>query len=255
MKIVSAIALLEEPHERFDPDSPYKCRGFLTSPGSRRCAIFKRTGEGHGEMTLDDALAESCNTYFFHHATTLPPESLLSLAARLGLGQRSAVELPDEKRGKLPVPHDVEELRNLLVGQGKLLVTPLQIARMTACVARDGLLIKPTVRLSDSSQTGENLHLDAASLADVRLGMARAVSDGEGTAHAALGDAKIAIAAKTGTAESGVGRADHAWIAAYAPANDPRYVIVVALEHAGEGAEAAGPVVRSLAERTFEKYP
>ena len=85
--------------------------------------------------------------------------------------------------------------------------------------------------------------------------MRQAVADEEGTAHRYLEMPDLAIAAKTGTAESGGDRTDHAWIAGYLPANSPRYVFVVALEHAGGGGSAAGPVAIKRPARMSEAAP
>ena len=79
--------------------------------------------------------------------------------------------------------------------------------------------------------------------------MRAAVEDEKGTAHATLGDGAVAIACKTGTAQTGGGRWDHAWVAGYVPADKPRYVFVVVLEHAGNGDEAACPVAKRLLTR------
>ncbi len=79
-----------------------------------------------------------------------------------------------------------------------------------------------------------------------------AVESTRGTAHATVFMEDVAVAGKTGTAQTGEGLSDHAWFAGYVPADDPRYVVVVALEHSGEGGEAAGPVARRLIMRVRE---
>ncbi len=88
--------------------------------------------------------------------------------------------------------------------------------------------------------------LNAATLATVREALEHAVRDPQGTAHDSLGLARIAVAAKTGTAETGEPGADHAWLAGYAPADRPRVAFVVALERCGDAAEHAGPVAQRL---------
>ena len=78
--------------------------GYLKQPDRQRCAVYVRHGTGHGDVTLADALAESCNVYFFHHAEKLPPQALADWARRLGFGQPTGVDLPGEARGIVPTP-------------------------------------------------------------------------------------------------------------------------------------------------------
>ena len=87
---------------------------------------------------------------------------------------------------------------------------------------------------------------DPATLATIREGLTRVVADPRGTAHGTVFCESIAIAGKTGTAQTGADRADHAWFAGYVPAERPKLAFVVVLEHAGDAAEAAGPVAKRL---------
>jgi penicillin-binding protein 2 len=155
---------------------------------------------------------------------------------------------------------------SLAIGQGGLTATPLQVARMMAAVANGGRLVTPHV-----IQRGQNSFLRGSaeggakepdlaekssdpllSPAVVREGLQRVVADRQGTAHATVFVESIAIAGKTGTAETGGGRAAHAWFAGYAPADRPRLAFVVVLEHAGSGGAAAGPVAKRLVLRMKE---
>ena len=172
----------------------------------------------------------------------------------------------------------------LAIGQGELTATPLQVARCLAAIANGGQLVTPyvvsTLGLDESAphDRGQSAGapdearqpldgefpelagraprkiagLDARHLAAVREGLERVVDDPDGTAYDSLGDSQLAIAGKTGTAQAGEGVADHAWFAGYAPADAPRVVVVVALEHAGEASVAAGPVARLVFERLAE---
>ena len=172
----------------------------------------------------------------------------------------------------------------LAIGQGELTATPLQMARCLAAIANGGQLVTPYVVSTlgldasaphdedqssgahdEASRQPENefpelagraprriAGLDARHLAAVREGLERVVDDLDGTAHDSLGKSQLAIAGKLGTAQAGVGVADHAWFAGYAPADEPRVVVVVALEHAGEASAAAGPVARLVFERLAE---
>ena len=124
-KTVTAVALLEE--GICDPHEPFFCQGFLDAPDSQRCLLFRQQGVGHGEVTLPDALARSCNVYFFHHARSLGARRLIAWSERLGFGQPTGIQLPEEAAGQLP---QVEAgatdgqrsaaAQSLAIGQGQL---------------------------------------------------------------------------------------------------------------------------------------
>jgi len=273
-KTVSAVALLEA--AVVAPQEKFCCRGYLHQPDRWRCAIYARHSVGHGEVTLADALAESCNVYFFHYADQLGPDPLVDWAGRFGFGQATGVDLPGESSGRLPCPANIRQLeghawrtgdtRSLAVGQGSLQATPLQVVRMMAAVANGGLLVtphvtsglglpelghgRPAAELSDDPIRVEPPRpipgLDAATLAAIREGLERVVSDPQGTAHGTVDLDSIQIAGKTGTAQTGNDRPEHAWFAGYLPAQKPTVAMVVVIEHAGDAAEAAGPVAKRL---------
>ena len=281
-KIVSAAALVEA--AAIDPHEPLFCQGYLRAPDQQRCAIYRRHGIGHDEVALADALAQSCNVYFFHHAGRLGLRGLVDWASRFGFGRVTGVDLPGESAGTLPALADdgsgaarargVAEAQLLSIGQGRLEVTPLQVARMMAAVANGGLLVTPHVvcglGLTEHGEpapeaSAENADppvripppqpipgLHPATLAAIREGLKRVVSDPRGTAHATVFLDSIEIAGKTGTAETGADGAEHAWFAGYAPAAHPQVAFAVALEHAGDAAETAGPVAKRLVLRLQE---
>jgi penicillin-binding protein 2 len=253
-----------------DPDEPFQCRGYLHKPDQQRCAIYRRHGKGHGEMTLDDAIAQSCNVYFFHHAARLGSGPLIDWALKFGFARPTGIDLPGESAGMVPVPVMMRELeghrwgigdtQSLAIGQGSLTTTPLQIARMMGAIANGGRLVTPhlvsRLGLTESSRTTDDPiriawpkvieGLRPETLARVRRSLQRVVADPSGTAHGALWMEELPIAGKTGTAETGGGRADHAWFAGFAPAEKPTVAIVVALEHSGSGSTAAAPVAKRL---------
>jgi penicillin-binding protein 2 len=262
-KTVTALALLAD--REFDPQSTFDCQGYLALPDRQRCQIFRRYGVGHGAVNLSDAVTQSCNVYFFHHAEQLGPSRLADWGARLGFGQATGVDLPGEAAGFLPGPANpgtpgrewkLADAQALAIGQSTLTATPLQVARLMAAVANGGYLVTPHVaagaRSSDESAAGDSSEFDAftaprrpvpglgqGALDVVRQSLARVADDPQGTAYAALSDAGIAIAGKTGTAETGERTADHAWFAGYAPADAPRVAFAIALEHQGSADHAA----------------
>lgn len=149
-KSLTAIAGIEagviNPAERFD------CAGYLERPDRERCAIYRHFGVGHGPVTLAEALAQSCNVYFFDVAQKLGPMPIVTWAERFGCGVATGCDLAGEQAGHVPHPHrrgpgDAKwypgTTRQLAIGQGELTVTPLQVVRMTAAIANDGWLVTP----------------------------------------------------------------------------------------------------------------
>ncbi len=283
-KALTAIALLES--GAVEPRQPFFCRGYLDNPDGHRCFIFRHHGVGHQNVTLKDALSRSCNVYFFDAARRLGPEPILTWAKRFGFGGPSGVDLPGEKAGHLPVPHDDWEklfrknnsrrlqrwypgdTLGLAIGQTRLTVTPIQVARMMAAIANDGQLVTPhvvrdigTARFGDSdidnrsrAQTAFPIPgLSRGTLKVIREGLEQVVAHPRGTGHRTVRLKNIAIAGKTGTAEVGSAKGDHAWFAGYVPADKPRVAFCVVLEHAGSGGKFAGPVARELVRGMIER--
>ncbi|NLX97509.1 MAG: hypothetical protein GXY83_15180 [Rhodopirellula sp.] len=275
-KVVTAAALLES--AAVDPREPLFCRGYLTEPDRWRCAMYRREGVGHGDVALADALAWSCNVYFFQRAADMGPPALIDWAIRFGFGRASGIDLPQESDGVVPTPLSIRDLEShgwrvgdtmaLAIGQGSLQATPLQVVRMIAAVANGGMLVTPHLASGlglpelTGSQTTTDLAgeedpirvppsrriagLKSATLEMIREGLRRVVADVDGTAHGSVWMESIAVAGKTGTAETEGGRGDHAWFAGYAPAEAPTVAFVVALEHAGNAEQSAAPIARRL---------
>ncbi|MCE9556484.1 MAG: hypothetical protein K8T91_24305 [Planctomycetes bacterium] len=278
-KALTAIALLES--EGFDPQAKFECRGYLHRPDAQRCMIFRHFGVGHGPITLREALAQSCNVYFQRHALSLGPAPLVDWAARFGFGNRTNCDWCQDSPGKLPSPlasqnNDESKWKQadteaIAIGQGRLTTTPLQVARLMAAVANGGRLVTPhllaDVGLGSEPETSAEPDvlplpehptrpvpgLSREKLAALRAGLEAVVADLDGTGYNTVRVASVAIAGKTGTAETGGNLPDHAWFAGYAPAEAPRIAVVVALEHGGSGAESAGPIARQVVEHLAER--
>lgn len=257
-KIVTAAAIL---NAGVNPRAPVDCLGYLHQPDSLRCAIFRRTGVGHGPVTLSDALARSCNVYFFHHAEQLGATTLIDWARKFGLGRPGGIELAGEVTGNLPTATDPGENPNdprpMAIGQSTITTTPLQMAVMAAAVANGGTLVKPTIvgrgteglhhsESGSRSLSATNCGLTSEQVAAIQDGMRLAVADEQGTAHSTVDLAEVAISGKTGTAQTGGGRPDHAWFVGYAPADRPQIAFAIVLEHGGDGGLAAGPIAKQL---------
>ncbi|QDU36758.1 Penicillin-binding protein PbpB [Maioricimonas rarisocia] len=279
-KTLTAIAMIES---GIDPEAPLHCRGYLDQPDRNRCLIYRRYGVGHGDVTLSDALCQSCNVYFFDSARRMGPEAIAMWSRRFGLGEATQHDLPNESGGNVPSPDEAARsgktwypgsTLQLAIGQATLTTTPLQVARMMAAIANDGYLVTPRfvrdvsatpadqpaggdVQLASYESTRTTLReripgLSPGTLARVREGMRMVVEHHRGTGrNIALDD--VAIAGKTGTAEAGGGLPDHAWFAGYVPADRPRVAFVVVLEHGGSGSRAAGPLARELVQALLDR--
>ncbi|MCA8997273.1 MAG: hypothetical protein KDA80_09805, partial [Planctomycetaceae bacterium] len=250
-KVVTAFAALEE--GEVSPDDVLRCRGYLDRPDQFRCLIYRRQGYGHGDITLSDALCQSCNVFFFDAARRLGPGPLTDWASRCGFGEATGIDLPSEASGHLPRPGQSGadsrwypgSTLQLSVGQGSLLVTPLQVVRLMAAIANGGYLVRPQlVRLPNGSDAAPKKipDLDERTLATIREGLEKAVADPRGTAKNAQ-ISTLTLAGKTGTAEVAT-QADHAWFAGYAPVEKPRIAFAVVIENGGSAGSTAVPIAR-----------
>jgi len=253
-KVVTAIAALESGVTR--SDEPFECRGYLDRPDEFRCQIFRYHGVGHGLLMVDDALCRSCQVYFYEMARRIGPEALCDWAGELGLGQVTGIELPGEAAGKLPVPNASGEkwapgaTLQLGVGQGPVLVTPLQMARLFAAIGNGGYLIQPRLTMShfDELDAPQNTarkisSLSPATLRTIQKSLERVIDDPQGTGTSARIE-MMNLAGLNGTAEMG-SKPAHAWFAGYAPANNPRVAFALVLENAGS-VNVSGEIVRDF---------
>jgi penicillin-binding protein 2 len=278
-KIVTAIAGLQT--GALTPSESFECHGFLTDPDEHRCLIYRLHGRGHGPVTLRTAMAQSCNVYFFDAAQRMGITPLAHWTDLLQFGTTTGIDLPFEKPGTVPgitgnassASSEAAQRRfrrealGLSIGQSRLTVTPVQMARLMAFVANNGWLVTPHV-VSDDGVARQATELDDSpyrvtrhripgvtddTLAAVREGLLAAVEEPIGTGFRTIRLKDVQIAGKTGTAETSPGKPDHAWFAGYAPAANPRYVVVVVLEHGGSGSKAAGPLARELVRALSER--
>ncbi len=263
-KALTAIAAIES---GVDPQEPIHCLGYLDQPNKHRCLTFRHYGVGHGETRMADALCRSCNVYFFTAARKIGPENLTTWAQRMGFGSKTGIDFPQEDPGLVPTPAagkhwPTGETLGLSIGQASLKVTPLQMARFMALVANGGEQITPRLVMAHgpaqilgktetdvqglwSSDRIAGLHPET--LEAVRHGLELVVSDPRGTGYKTVRNDVISIAGKTGTAETGGGRPDHAWFVGYAPADHPKVAFAVVLEDGGSGGKVAGPIAKELA--------
>ncbi len=242
-KAVPALAALVE--KVVTPRTTVFCPGQLKL-GNRVFRCWKHSG--HGTVNLLTALKDSCDVYFYQVGLWLGADRLLKWSSLLGVGQTTGIDLPGESRGNLAgrewkkkrfsEPWYQGDTVNYSIGQGFLLMTPLQLARIYAALANGGSLVVPHLCAEDHPQ-GKDLNLPKDDLAWVRKGMEEVVKSGTGKASGKFG---VSISGKTGTAQNPHGD-DHAWFVGYAPSDNPRYVAVALVEGGGHGSSVAAPIV------------
>ena len=214
---------------------------------------FDKYGKTEGKINVKKALARSNDIFFYRLGEKLGVDRLTAYAKRLGLGEKTGIDLPGEVSGLLPTPLWMEKEKgerwflgntyHLAIGQGDLLMTALQVNRMTAAVV-SGLKCHP--RLVGKSECTD-LGLSRAAIETVKEGMKMVCQEG-GTGFVFF-NLKGAVMCKTGTAQHGGEEAKpHAWMVVVIPRGDtPQWLVVtVMLTDAGEGSEQAGPVARQI---------
>lgn len=253
------------------PTSPLLCTGAFTIGGF----TFHNVESGvYSSMTLPTALAESCDTWFyrlgerFFLAGGSRSEGIQQWATKLGLGHPTGVDVPGEAPGLVPTPAWLQkkwhqpwyegQTINLSIGQGYLAVTPLQLAVAYSALANGGTVVTPHVAAAvlrgASVRPLEFKPVRKVKLTDVqaiRDGLYQATHSPGGTSASLFANFPVPVAGKTGTAESGTGRSDHSWYASWAPADDPKVVVVVLIAHGGFGVEAAGPAAKEIYQTFF----
>ena len=214
---------------------------------------FDKYGRTEGKINVQKALARSNDIFFYRLGERLGVDRLTAYAKKVGLGEKTGIDLPGEAPGLLPTPLWMEKEKgerwflgntyHLAIGQGDLLATALQVNRMAAAVV-SGKKCPP--RLVGKSECSD-LDLPEKAIETVKGGMKMVCQEG-GTGFVFF-DLKGAVLCKTGTAQHGGEEAEpHAWMVVVIPRGDaPRWVVVtVLLEDAGEGSEQAGPVARQI---------
>ena len=260
-------------------DTIFHCDGSFEAAGQKwKC--WK--DEGHGDLNLIAAIAQSCDVYFYNLGYMLyqqPRAALQEGVREFGFDKTTGIDLPGETNGtrvpdklwKQETGEDAEAQAwkpgdeiNLAIGQGDLLVTPMQMAVALSALANGGDVWVPHLGLQITDASGNVIHqfegekrselgFSADTLSAVRRGMRLVTSDPSGTAYATFANFPIAVAGKTGTAEKKPDD-DYALFMGYAPADgnsEPEIVVVAIVEQGGHGSSVAAPVVRRVLEAYF----
>jgi penicillin-binding protein 2 len=292
-KPVTALAAMQE--HLISPYTLQQCKGTFTAPEDRSHRTFHNWDPNvNQQMDLPTALAYSCDTYFYRVGNqfySLPSDRgqpLQRWAEAFGFGKLTGTDAGPEVSGLVPTikwrrqtytratdpghwqvdrlwkPGDSIELA---IGQGNLLVTPLQLTRFYALLANGGNLVQPHLLLDVQNPNGtavpvpafptpKTVSLDPAALQVVRQGLWEGTHLPFGTSYGVFGSFPVSIAGKTGTAEKVVtlpgytGIQDQSWWCGYGPTGDPKLVVCALIENGGHGGTAAAPA----AERVFSAF-
>jgi penicillin-binding protein 2 len=268
-KLVTASAALQGGY--CTPYSVFYCGGSFYGAN-----CFVRSG--HGSIGFEDALAYSCDVVFYQLGYSMGVDHLRKYCAAFGLGRPTGIDLPAETGGLLPGPKWKErewadrwydgDTINMAIGQGFLLVSPLQMAVVTAAVANGGTVLQPRLARKFVSRNGHvskpgpstkrQLPVKPEFLAAIRRGMRGAVTRGTGVA---ADSPYVEVSGKTGTVENAPsisnrrGR-NHTWFVSFAPFEKPEVVCVVFLEKShGYGGGMAAPIARKVYDYLYAPAP
>ncbi len=271
-KIVTMAAGME--NGLVEPRTTFYCPGHWDGLG-RANRKFCWLRSGHGTLTLEQGLVRSCDVVFYQVGYLLDgqdPELLPRYGRAFGLGEATGLRELPEATGLMPSPAWKQSTYlenwtsgdsvNLAIGQGFLLVTPLQVARMMAAIANGGRLYRPYIvaRTDDGAGHGSEttpevvgrLPLDEAHLRVIQAAMLAVTQSPHGTATHRFRGLSVPVAGKTGTAQApGETSEPHAWFAGYFPADDPQVALVVMVENGGEGSTIAAPLFRQVVEAYY----
>jgi penicillin-binding protein 2 len=264
IKPAMALAFLKQ---GIDPKRRVNCPGGYQI-GNR----YFRCDAVHGSMDMHSAIERSCNTYFWATGLITDPGETTEMVNYLGYGEQFDLPIPTQRYGTMPNPDWLEkkyhrkwqgyDSANTSIGQGYVLINPMQLAVMPARIA-SGKLVQPQLLLRGRRKPAPPLAVDPAHLEIVRKAMTSVVNDGGTAVGSKLPLDNVKMAGKTGTAQvfrlgarghqGNWALRDHALFIAFAPADKPRYAIGCIIEHGGFGASAAAPIVRDSMTYMFDK--
>jgi len=251
------------------PGEKVTCIGFLQM-GNRPFKCWNK--KGHGRISSVNALEQSCDVYFYHMGLRLGVDGLSKYYRKFGLGSPTGIDIEGEASGLVPDSTYMNRrygprgwtkghIMNISIGQGDLLVTPLQLACYCAGLANRGKIPKPHLikgilhhepdKWEDIPTTFKNIEGISPQTWDIIMqGMYEVLQGPRGTAHWLM-DRDIEIGGKTGTAQNPHGD-DHAWFIGFAPFDDPQIAICALVEHGEHGSSAAAPIVVKIIQRLLK---
>jgi penicillin-binding protein 2 len=247
------------------PQTRINCTGGYFRGRLYRCTAI------HGDQTLEEAVMNSCNTYFYSLMNRIVQEVGINdwhaMLQRMGYGRVNNIDVPSEGSGILPDSTQMDRLLgvgswglgdqiNLGIGQGVVSASPLQVAVSIAHIANGGYWVQPHLVKAIEHEdgeieqiTGDKIRIEwirDRDLEPIRLGMRRAVLEGSGRFYA--NPVNVPTAGKTGTAQNPRGR-DHGWFVGYAPFENPEIIVAVLIENGGFGSVSAAPIASLILEQ------
>jgi penicillin-binding protein 2 len=258
----------------------FTCNGYVTYGNAKvGCWIYNMHGGSHGNQNLSEGIQHSCNPYFNLLANSIGPQAMVDGCSMVYIGKQTGIELPKEDPGLLPgsrawkamfpnarmTQHEVAQLS---IGQGTSLATPLQMCAVTATVANGGKYFRPRIVKDVVSESGKILIEDVPKLQVdliqsgikpaefelIRKGMYMSANVPGGTAGK-IKLPNIAIAAKTGTAQSSDfgKKSNTSWIISFAPYENPKYAICIMVQNGGSGGGVCGPLANLVYRGLFAR--
>lgn len=266
-KTITALAAYKK---GINPKQRIYCNGYV-QVGAHRFHCWKK--EGHGHMDMEHAIMHSCNSYFYKMSRQVGVDAIAEMAREFGLGTPTGLIVDNEKSGLIPTtqwklkehnyPWQVGDTLNVAIGQGYVLVTPIQLAQMAARIA-SARKISPSLLPTQGFTGFDPLNVDPDALALVQRGMYNVMNVPGGTAFGSrTKDKHFVIAGKTGTVQVISKKAlkriekslskqalertkNHAIFIGYGDVKDPDFAVSVVVEHGGGGSAAAAPVGRDV---------
>ena len=257
LKMITAMILMEKGKINFS--EKINCNGVYVL-GNRQFHCWKEFG--HGEMDIEQAITESCNVYFYHVVQRLSIDEWANTCAEFGFGETTEIDLASEAKGIVPNSSYMNKqygrwgwskghLLNLSLGQGELVVTPIQMMQFINCLAMGGTA--PALHLAKDKPAA--LHsvkrFSQQTWRRMEKYMRNVVSSAHGTGKRANpGIAGLTIAGKTGTAQNPHGK-PHAWFIGYGEKDNKLISVVVLIENGGHGGVTAAPIARRVFDFLF----
>ena len=284
-KVIDSVAALE--NGVLSPSTIIDCGPTYTPPHTTGGLTWKdwTYPSGFGPIDITQALAQSCDVFFYNVGYDFyrqKGEGLEDWAKRLGLGHPTGIDLPGEVAGLVPTPEWKDQAFtkktdpkgwqidriwkpgdsiNLAIGQGNLEATPMQAAVAYAAIANGGYQVTPHLGAKILDTHGDlvrrvpyakprRLSISTETLSVIQSALHEGASTPTGTSYPVFGHYPVQVAGKTGTAQV-FGQSDYAWYCSYAPANDPKYVVVVMIQQGGHGGVSAAPAARMIYDALF----
>lgn len=226
---------------------------------------------GHGKVNLERSLIESVNTYYYTMGERIGHQKIIETASKFGIGKSTEIDIPEEKKGRLPDADWKQKTMNeiwykgdtinLSIGQGYLLVTPIQMALVYDTLANNGIGYKPhflkKIVYENSKETNvepemiNNVDTKKSYYDLIKLAMEKVVTDKKGTARVLKTD-NLRVAAKTGSAQNSQYKETHAWAAGFFPLENPEIIFISFVEGGGGGGSVAAPGVKAFIDKYLE---